>query len=484
MVRRLLPGGLRAQLSVAIAVITLVAVGAGFWALYTVTGTRLRSQVDSQLRTETAEWRAFVAHRPGGTPAALERSAAGFIAGQRYHAASLILAMQVTGGRTITNNPELLARDGDGGGPGGLERAPAGLSTATVAEAGPMRVLVSPIDGAGHQAGTFRAAAPLSAVQQAQSTLLRTFALVGTSALVLALAAGWVLASLISAPLRRIARVAAAVDAGDLSARAGPSASRGEVGALATAFDRMLGHLERSFRRQSDFVSDASHELRTPLTVLRAQVELLDREADAARRHQATDVLLARIDTLDRLVGDMLTLAGAEDGHLVHLEQIDLEDFFEDLRRDLPLYGKRDFSVEGVAGTLSADCDRITQVLHNLVRNAVAHTEPGGRIVVTATANGGRLRIAVRDDGPGIPADELEAIFERFHRVDPGRSRDSGGTGLGLAIARALTEAHGGTVVARSPAGEGATFVVELPGYVAPDQRPAFSGASSNWSRR
>src|ERR1039458_7710201 len=106
---------------------------------------------------------------------------------------------------------------------------------------------------------------------------------------------------------------------------------------MSESFDHMLERLERAFNRQRDFVSDASHELRTPLTVLLAQVELLDREPDPQHRRDATATLLGKIDELDRLVGDMLTLAGAEAGQLVTPEPIELDGFFEDLQRDLPL---------------------------------------------------------------------------------------------------------------------------------------------------
>ena len=123
------------------------------------------------------------------------------------------------------------------------------------------------------------------------------------------------------------------------------------MGVLARAFDDMLERLERAFKRQRDFVSDASHELRTPLAVLRAQVELLDRETDERSRHEATAALLRRLDELDRLVGDMLTLASAEGGQLIESRAIDLVDFFEDIRRDLPLFGERDFRLEAVGGT-------------------------------------------------------------------------------------------------------------------------------------
>ena len=319
--------------------------------------------------------------------------------------------------------------------------------------------------------GTLRLADPLTPVDEALASLRRTFVLVGVLALVLAVAVGIALANVIAAPLRRMARVAAAAESGDLSVRAGPVRGRGEVRVLSEAFDHMLERLERAFRRQRDFVSDASHELRTPLSVLRAQAELLDRETDELRRHEGTVTLLRRLDELDRLVADMLTLASAEGGQLIEPRPIELDGFFEDLRRDLPLFGERDFQLTAVGGTLTADADRLTQVLRNLVRNAVAHTEPGDRIAVTAVAAGDHLLMAVSDSGPGIPADQLEQIFERFRRLDQSRSRDRGGSGLGLAIARAIVEAHGGTIYAESAPGEGATLRIELPGYRAPESR-------------
>lgn len=331
-----------------------------------------------------------------------------------------------------------------------------------------MRVLTIPILSAGRRAGTLRVASPLKPVEQAQASLRRTFVIVGALALLAAVAVGLGLASLIARPLRRMAGVATAIEAGDLSLRAGPVAAGGEVSILADAFDHMLERLERTFNRQRDFVSDASHELRTPLTVVRAQVELLDREADESRRHEGTRSLLRRLDELDRLVGDMLTLASAEAGQLVEPSSIELGDFFEDIRRDLPLFGERDFEVHPVDGTLRADPARLTQVLWNLVRNAVSHTRPGDLITITASTSDGRIDIAVSDNGPGIPPKELERIFERFYRSAGTRARRVGGGGLGLAIARAITEAHGGTVTAESEQGRGATFHVVLPGYAPP----------------
>ena len=152
----------------------------------------------------------------------------------------------------------------------------------------------------------------------------------------------------------------------------------------------------------------------------------------------------------------MLTLAGAEAGQLIEPRPIELADFFEDIRRDLPLFGERDFQLEAVGGTLNADPDRLTQVLRNLVRNAVTHTQPGDRIVLAARASDGRLEIAVSDSGRGIPPDQLQHRALLSNRREPLTS--SGSSGLGLAITRAIVEAHGGQIHAESRPGEGATF--------------------------
>ena len=415
-----MPGGLRAQLTMAIALITALAIGLSLVAVYRGTGARLRDRVDAELTTQIAEWDQLRAGADLSTPDTVSTLAKRFLAAQRYHPAARVFIIDVAGGAPVTNEADVLAgeveRERREQGPGrvagtgrGIIPAAVGLSTVDVADAGRLRVLTRAISDHGRQVGTLQIADPLRSVQDAQDSLLRTFALVGSLALLLAIGAGLSIATLIARPLRRMADVAAAVDAGDLSLRAGGIGVRGEVGVLARAFDSMLGRLERAFARQRDFVSDASHELRTPLAVLRAQVEVLDREADDIRSRQAAATLLRRLDEMDRLVSDMLTLAGAEAGRLVEARPIDLGDFFEDLRRDLPLFGARDFHVEGVDGVLDADPDRLTQVLRNLVRNAVVHTQPGDRIAVTARPLGGKLEIAIADSGPGIPAEHLRA---------------------------------------------------------------------------
>ncbi|MGB0091390.1 MAG: hypothetical protein WBP81_02480, partial [Solirubrobacteraceae bacterium] len=193
MIRRLSPTGLRAQLALAIAVVTAVGVGASFLALYSGTTSRLRSQIDSQLRTQAAEWRQFAAHADLSPPAALEQTARRFISAQRYHAESLINVVQVDGGRTVTNNPEVVAREESAGtAPGsvGLLKSPTGITTVSVVEAGDMRVLAQPILRGGRRLGTLRVADPLTPIAQAQSSLKRTFVVVGILTVVLAALAG------------------------------------------------------------------------------------------------------------------------------------------------------------------------------------------------------------------------------------------------------------------------------------------------------
>ena len=475
MARRLLPGGLRAQLALAIALVTVVALGLSFVAVYRGTGARLRDRIDHDLITQLAEWDRLRAGAELATADELGRFSRQFIESQTYQPASRVFVVDVAGAAPVTNEPGILQQEEEREHSGedekdddhveGLLRAPPGLADVSVEEAGRMRVLTRPINGGGARTGTLYIADPLTPVTDAQASLLRTFAIVGSLAVALAVAAGILIATLIARPLRRMAAVATAVDAGDLSRRAGAVGARGEVGVLATAFDHMLDRLERAFARQRDFVSDASHELRTPLAVLRAQIELLDRETDERARHEGGRQLLRRLGEMDRLVDDMLTLASADAGRLLLRRQVDLDDFFEDMRRDLPLFGERDFQIRPVSGTLDADPDRLTQVLRNLVRNAVAHTEQGGRVSITATARHGPLEITVADDGVGIPPEQLERVFERFHRVDESRTREHGGTGLGLAIARAIVDAHDGRIWAESTPAGGTSISLELPGY-------------------
>ena len=239
---------------------------------------------------------------------------------------------------------------------------------------------------------------------------------------------------------------------------------------LADAFNHMLDRLAAAFEGQRGFIADASHELRTPLTVIRGQLEVLaEVENPSAEQVASVDrVVQAEVTRMTRLVDDLLVLAAAEQVDFVTPEPIDVAPFVTDLWDGLSLTAERRFELGPVpSGTLIADPDRVAQGVRNLARNAIEHTAPGNGLVrmEVETLPGGRIAFAVIDDGPGIPADDRERVFERLYRTDRARSRSSGGAGLGLSIVRAIAEAHKGTVRASEAPGGGARVELVLPGY-------------------
>src|SRR5262245_21760663 len=464
-------GSMRSRLAAAIAVVTLAALTGSFFALHERTGNDLQRRIDANLKEQFGEYRQE-ALDTARTQAQLDAASRKFLFSQRYRPESRIFVIQLNGERPITNErrvvrQEAVRESGEASPPTTLLNAPEGFANVDAEEAGSLRIYSTPIDAAGKRLGMFRAADPRAPIQRAQSSLRNTVLLVGVVALVLALAVAAWLATLITRPLRRMATVASAVDAGDLSHRIGNVHGTDEVNVLADSFDHMLDRLEGAFRRQREFVSDASHELRTPLTVLRGQTELLRRVGhDPEERRRVVETLLRELDQTNRLVDDMLSLAKAEAGELVRPQPLDLDEYLQDLERDLPLLGERDYRLEGTrTGTLEADPERLTQVFRNLVRNAVYHTSAGERITLSASSDNGRIEFCVADDGSGIPAASLARIFDRFYRTDEARDRDHGGSGLGLPIARAIVEAHGGRIWAESPAAGGARIRFELPHY-------------------
>jgi heavy metal sensor kinase len=475
--RRWVPRGIRLRLVLAISAVSVAAVVASFVALHATMSASLSGRIDRELNDQYAEFQQRVlTNGKVRDPAGLRAASEGFISGQRYHPEARIFAITPEGLTPVTNQQRIVdeelqesqpgGSESDEAGTGGIVTAGPGLRTVSTDETGKLRVLTEPITVDGVRIGTFRVADPLTSVDQALASLRNRFIIIGVAALLLSVITAIWLANLITRPLRRIAGVASAVDSGDLSHRIDYSGDD-EVGVLAEAFNHMMDRLEEGFRREREFVSDASHELRSPLTVLRGRIEqLTDRAGDRHAIAAEADELMREVRRMERLTDDMLTLAKAERGSLLQRRRVPVDDFVADLRRDLPLLGEREYSVESTAhGQLDADPDRLAQVLRNLVNNAVRHTAADGHIDVTVGSQNGAAVFAVRDDGTGIEPAELSRIFDRFHRTDEGRGRAEGGSGLGLAIAKAIVEAHGGTISVVSPPGEGATVRFSIPGY-------------------
>jgi signal transduction histidine kinase len=230
-----------------------------------------------------------------------------------------------------------------------------------------------------------------------------------------------------------------------------------------------LTPLRRADTVRRDFVANVSHELRTPLTVIGGFAETLqtDDPPEPIRRQFASHIL-ANTRRMQRIVDDLLDLSRIESGGWVPMPS---ETEVRSVAADAVASAYNEASKRGVqlkvevsddAPMVWADPVAVRQVLGNLVDNAVRHTSEGSVTVFSETADGG-VAIGVRDTGGGIPAEHLPRIFERFYRVDAGRSREQGGTGLGLAIVRHLVEAHGGTLSAASEVGKGTTITATFP---------------------
>jgi signal transduction histidine kinase len=461
----------------------LVAAAAVFVVVYQDTGAQIRGEIDRDIRGDVAQLGQALHSTAGDAPAQISAAASRYVHAQPYSATSTLLFVLVPRAPTASNHLELFKTHESELGEKFDERAREnravrrllephlGYSAPRVPDVGSMRILERAIQLGGVTV-VVGAGEPLQLVESAQNGVARAFLLAGLVVLVLALLASYLAGARVSAPLRRMAAVAARVDAGDLGPRMdlrGDAAD--ELRVLADSFNHMLDRLSEAFASQREFVADASHELRTPLTVIRGQLEVLAAQAHPSEDdiRQVEQQVQAEVGRISRLVDDLLVLAQAERADFLRPEQISLRSFVSELWDGLSLTADRRFELGDVPdGTLTADPDRLAQALRNLGRNAIEHTREGSglvRLEVEQSADG-RITFAVIDDGPGIPPQERERIFERFHRADSGRSRNSGGAGLGLAIARAIAEAHGGKAHADAACdGAGARIELSLPGF-------------------
>jgi signal transduction histidine kinase len=284
----------------------------------------------------------------------------------------------------------------------------------------------------------------------------------GLTATVVSLA----VAGRIAGPVTRLADASRRIAAGHYAERVATD-EPGEIAALAASFNEMAGSLEATERRRLHLVGDVAHELRTPLSTLDGYLEGLE-DGVVAPSPETWMLLRGETGRLTRMVNDLSELWRAEAHQLVlRDEPVDLARVArEAVERAQPQAAARGIRLEVGGGPAMAhgDPDRTAQVIANYLSNALRHAPPDTTIRLAAEREATHVRVSVADEGPGLQADQLEAVFERFYRVDAARSRADGGAGIGLAIVRALAAAMGGNAWAESAGpGRGSTFYLELP---------------------
>jgi heavy metal sensor kinase len=282
--------------------------------------------------------------------------------------------------------------------------------------------------------------------------------------------AGYWLSGRALSPVNAIIQTARGIGVSNLSGRLAVPAANDELRHLSETLNAMLGRIELSVKRLTQFTADASHDLRTPIALIRTSAELALRRSRSADEYRET---LARIlstsEETTRLIEDLLTLARADAGAAIL--QLRSEDIVPHVTRAaeqsalLAAAKSVQFSrsIPAAPLTFSLDSRAIERLLLILLENAVKYTPAGGSVSLQLTNEGERVSIEVRDTGIGISERDLPHIFERFYRADVARTRDSGGSGLGLAIARWIVEQHGGVIEAQSTLGGGSIFRVTLP---------------------
>ena len=319
----------------------------------------------------------------------------------------------------------------------------------------------------GHMPGDPMGEAMAAATEAAFTDAMRQALLAATVIAVLtATIVSVAVAARIARPISTLVAAARRVSGGHYAERV-PVEEPAELRELAESFNEMAGSLEATERRRLQLVGDVAHELRTPLTTLDGYLEGLE---DGVIEPSTATWGLLRTETarLTRLVNDLSELWRAEARQLpLRLETVDLASVAREvIERFRPVAAARGITLGAPTAPVlaRADRDRVAQVLANYVSNAIRHSPDGSAVSITARHVGDRVRMAVADEGPGLPPEQLEAVFERFYRVDASRSRNGGGSGIGLTIARALTEAMDGQAWAESDGpGTGATFLLELP---------------------
>jgi heavy metal sensor kinase len=330
-----------------------------------------------------------------------------------------------------------------------------------------LRVLSVPLIAGERVIGTLQVGASLIVVDATRTNLLSTMVVISVLAVLLAGLGSWAVLGRALSPLESITETVDQINRADDLSRRIPyqDETDDEIGEMVVSFNQTLERLESLFTSQQRFLADVSHELRTPLTVIKGNVDLI------RRMKEADEESLSSIDQeagrLTRLVGGLLMLAQAESGKLaLNFAPVELDLLLTEVFTEMRVLARSKVQIhlnDIDQVMVNGDRDRLKQVFLNLISNAVQYTPSGGEIFLSIKKLGDQARVIVRDTGPGIPAEDLPHIFDRFYRAEKSRTRSvTSGFGLGLSIAHWIVERHGGQIKVESKEGKGTTFVIWL----------------------
>lgn len=312
--------------------------------------------------------------------------------------------------------------------------------------------------------------APVQGVNEVSSKMRQIYIGAAVLGIITAALLGIAISRYITKPLREASRVASRIAEGDFEQRVKVK-SEDEFGKLGKAINNMIQRLADSEKMRRDFIANVSHELRSPLTSVQGFVNALleEKDKDLEERQKYLTIVQKETDRLNKLINDLLEISKFESqGVNFNMNEFPLEVVLN--RATTSLKPQLDAKKLTVKIALSEDMplcygdeDRIEQVIHNLLSNALQYSPEGSKILITSQILPDEIHVEISDNGPGIPAEDLPLVWERFYRVDKDRSRQKGGTGLGLAIVQEIIKKHGGRVTAESEPGEGTVFGFTLP---------------------
>ncbi len=283
---------------------------------------------------------------------------------------------------------------------------------------------------------------------------------------VISLLLGVFLSRTLTHPIRELTRATHAVSEGDLTQQV-PVRSSDELGELAQAFNKMSAELSRSVNVRRQMTADIAHELRTPLSLILGHAEAVH-DGVLPPTHENFEIIREEATRLGNMVNDLRILSLADAGELpIQLQSSEPQRLIQEVASLYQFQAQRkniifELDIDSQLPDIEVDPGRITQVLTNILDNALRHSPEGGRVILAAKRVGNRVELSVQDSGPGLSRNDLDRIFERFYRTDSSRQRE-GGSGLGLAIAKSIVQAHGGQVSAESEVGAGLKIRVSLP---------------------